>query len=247
MQRLVQKYDSRIQFISICDSRIKDAKLNISYITKEAYYRFFIPEYCKDDKCLYLDADIIVNGNITNLFSSEFQNEYVAACRDLFIEKSLYKYTLGMDKPNVYFNSGVLLMNVHQLKNDKITHLLLSNMARYKDIIEYLDQDILNITFEGRVKELDSVYNYATTNLVEEKNKKRIAKIIHYTGKDKPWNAYHECRLAYLWMYYFSLLDKKDFENKYSTMTIYLSRLKYMLYKLKSEFAFRLCERIFKL
>lgn len=105
----------------------------------------------------------------------------------------------------------------------------------------------MNITFKGCVKELDSVFNYTTTNLDQEKYKKRNAKIIHYTGKDKPWNAYHKCRLAYLWIYYLSLLDKDNFEIKYSKSILYLSKLKYILFKQKNKILFKLSERIFKL
>lgn len=178
-------------------------KLNISYISVETYFRYIIADLISDiDKCLYLDADLVVNGCLSELYDLEIENYYCAGARDIFIDKINYKEKIKFDKGDLYVNAGVLLFNLSKMRQDRVSLKLIENTRSFEKTIEYQDQDIINITFKGKIKEADSTYNFASANVVAEKNKRGDAIIIHYTGPKKPWH--HNCKnkMRYLYTYY---------------------------------------------
>ncbi|WP_330849102.1 glycosyltransferase, partial [Streptococcus suis] len=65
-----------------------------------------------------------------------------------------------MTDPTYYFNSGVLLMDLKKIREDKIESLLFECGHTIKDKIRLQDQDIINVALEGKIKSLDPIYNY---------------------------------------------------------------------------------------
>ena len=62
------------------------------------FFRYFIPQFVKEDKALYLDSDIIVRSNIDELFLEDITDYPLAAVADALVPST--------------FNSGVMLINV---------------------------------------------------------------------------------------------------------------------------------------
>ena len=63
--------------------KYKDAEFytlkNISYITRSAYSRFFIPEiFYNYNKVLYLDVDTLINDNLVELYQTDLENYLIA-------------------------------------------------------------------------------------------------------------------------------------------------------------------------
>ena len=121
--------NSSIQIISLKDEieHIKHRFQLRDYYSIETYYRFFIadmfPQY---DKVLYLDCDIVVLGDISNLYLTNISNFLLGAVQ----EQVMAHYKVFGDyveraldvKVKNYFNAGVLLMNTklfraYQIKN----------------------------------------------------------------------------------------------------------------------------------
>ena len=46
------------------------------------YFRYFIAEFVKEDRALYLDCDMVVNGDIDSLFKKDFEENYIIAVQD---------------------------------------------------------------------------------------------------------------------------------------------------------------------
>ena len=93
-----------------------------------------------------------------------------------------------------------------------MTQQLFDNTEKLSDIISFQDQDIINITFKGKIKEIDSIYNFTAENIKKEKGKCKQAVIVHYTGRRKPWNKGCRNQLAPLWHKYAKLKD--EIQNK---------------------------------
>ncbi len=47
-----------------------------------AYFRYFISEFVKEDRALYLDCDMVVHRNIDSLFQKDFEESYIIAVPD---------------------------------------------------------------------------------------------------------------------------------------------------------------------
>lgn len=195
-----------------------DIKL-LEHITPASFYRYMIPEI-PEDRILYLDSDIVVDGNIEEMYFSDFNGKYALAVEDMYISHTKHSYIEFPDlKP--YFNSGVLLINNTLWKIKKIKECLIQMTQEYPKVL-FGDQDILNFVLKDKWGILSNVYNYQTGVIhgfprLEENmsDKERIAKyqkqvntaehkIIHYTSRYKPW-LNHNC-ITFLkekyWFYY---------------------------------------------
>jgi len=219
-----------ISFLKPDASKFKDLKLNIGYISIEAYYRYSIAELLSnEDRALYLDADTIVNGSLSELYHTDLGNNYMAGVRDLCIEELGYKEKIDMSENDLYINSGVLLLNLKKMRADNLEQTLLNNTNNLKDIIEIQDQDVINITCKGKIKEIDSIYNFTHANVSKEKKKHDRAVIIHYTGKIKAWDKDSINKMKNIWWKYkkieLQLLGKDLNDFPYKTSDIFLFHL----------------------
>ena len=116
-----------INFVNISHAvdDIKHQLRNVYHFGLASYYRLFIeslfPEY---DKILYLDCDIIVLGDISELYFTDLEGNNIAGVLEYNILHSpvfsLYtKEAVGVDS-KYYINSGIMLMDLAKLREDKI-------------------------------------------------------------------------------------------------------------------------------
>ena len=86
----------------------------LPHINHMTFARYFIPDFVTEDKVLYLDSDLIVTDDLTDLFELDLGENYLAATR------SCFGAGLG-------FNAGVLLINNKQWKSESIRQQLRLN------------------------------------------------------------------------------------------------------------------------
>lgn len=167
----------------------------INYTT---FFRYLIPDLVTSDRSLYLDCDLLVTGDLSDLFHMDMEGKPVAAVASPYAWESS---TYG-------FNAGVLLIdNELWRKNSYISKLLQLTEEKQAEVA-MADQSILNIFFQHNWKEIDSTYNYlvgldynyraAELSRLETS----IPKITHFAGTHKPWHTYSSTRLRELWWTY---------------------------------------------
>ncbi len=204
IKHLVAKYHtSRVDFITPDITMFQDLKLNIPHISVETYFRYVIADMLPNiDKCLYLDADLVVNGKLRPFYDTELGDNYCAGVDDAFINDEKYKPKIGFAQTELYINAGVLLLNLGQMRRDNIAKKLFENTKKMANVIEYQDQDIINITLRGKIVPCDCIYNFAGRNVQSDRRNRRRACIIHYTGNKKPWHDDCENKLKRVWHKY---------------------------------------------
>lgn len=160
------------------------------YYTKATYYRFLIadmfPEY---DRGLYLDCDIIVNGDISLLYNCPLGERFAAVMREeVMTEYDVYgtyvETVLGIDRAE-YFNAGVLVLNLDLMRRVDIQARLMDIMKEYTFTVTQ-DEDYLNVLFHGNVLHLPQHWNKNSFPGCEDENDP--AKIVHYKINWKPWH-----------------------------------------------------------
>lgn len=198
-----------LSIVKIDKTTTQHLKSTIEYISNETYYRYLIADLLPEiDKILYFDADIIINGNIKQLWDTDVSNYLLAGVRDLFIHDINYSEQIGIKHDDLYINAGILLMNLKEFRKQKLSKKLISATEELSGKIAYNDQDVLNIVCHDKILEIDSIYNYTSRNVYDEPDKCTKAKIIHYTGSDKPWLVDSAHKLKYLWKKYYELAEK---------------------------------------
>lgn len=197
LEMLLDKYDSKLFPILIDDKIFDNAPKFWNTTSKETYFKLLIPEIIpKDvDKILYLDVDIIINGEIEGLYNTEFKEKLLAVREDYFVNRyeAIHKKELGLGEKNIYFNAGVMLFNLSKFRKVYDSQRIFKYIEENEKFIKYHDQDIFNGLFNSEIIIYGEEYNsfskykgigdYIKYHLHIRGNKK----VIHYAGL-KPWN-----------------------------------------------------------
>lgn len=159
-------------------------------ITKTSFYRLLICNLLPNniDRILYLDADIVINSCLKDIYNIEFEDKYLCVIPD----KQSYQFNnkkhrkrLNLNSNHKYFNTGVILFNIEYMREKiNINEYISFLNDKVNENLLFGDQDILNIFFQDRVKYLPEIYNYKPRLFKQLKLKK--PKIIHYYGNFKP-------------------------------------------------------------
>lgn len=198
----LQTKNVRINVINT-DNIYSNIKTTHQHVSKAAMLKFNLPNMFKDlDKILYIDGDVLVLGNLIDLYNTDINKKYAAVVVDMqamCCEKQHHK-KLGLKK---YFNSGMMLLNLKKMREDNITKKLLF-VKKHDKLQHFMDQDALNKCFNDNVVFVSMKYNCMLQNL--DYPVKQIAKfykitsdefnkikdhpvILHLTNKKKPWNS----------------------------------------------------------
>lgn len=183
------------------DNFLQNAPITKRY-PKTIYYRIFAAKLLPKniDKILYLDPDIIINGNLKKIYDIDLKDNYFAGTTNVkgFLRK-FNEIKNSAPKGAVYLNTGVLLMNLKLLR-EKDTYInILDYIEQKKNVLTLPDQDIISAFYGDKVITLDNkIYNLSDRtikihNFYNPNNKinydwvKENTIIIHYYGKNKPW------------------------------------------------------------
>ena len=197
LNKRLEKFDSAIINCRVTSEQISRYKTDISYTV---FLRYFVADFVKEDKALYLDCDLVVTKNIDDLFATDLQDYPLAAIRD-FGGRAYFGREI--------FNAGVLLINNALWKQEHITQKLIDLTNEWHDKVDQADQSILNMLFENRWLELDFDYNHIVIHkqftdyqLPEGQD---YPAIIHYLSHRKPWKDLAAQTYRDVWWYYHGL------------------------------------------
>ncbi len=176
------------------------------YYSRETYCRIFIPRFFPQyEKVLYLDCDIVVTGDISELYNTEIGDNLVAAApeevmADFDVYGTYVEKALGISRSK-YFSAGILLINAELYRKENIEGKFIELMNRFVFRVTQ-DEDYLNVLCKDRVKWLPLEWNksaYAVEGRAKFDSTK--LKIIHYKINWKPWHYDNVLYEEYFWMY----------------------------------------------
>ncbi len=214
----MQRGNIKINFVNVAD-KVSElcSRLHLrDYYTRATYYRFFIPElFPMYDKGVYLDCDIIISEDIAKMYNSPLTSNLVAAVTDEIITDievfaAYSEICLGIPR-HKYFNAGILVMNLSEMRRIHIEELFASLLSR-KTYRVAQDQDYLNVLCYGKVKYLGNTWNKTP---MPSSDPSCIPNIAHFKINFKPWRydgiVYGELfwRYAEKTPFYASLLESK--------------------------------------
>ena len=202
-----------IGFLDV-DAALGDIKLpHHGHFRPETYFRLLAPQLLPNvDKAIYLDSDLIVDADIAELYDYDVTGYKLGATRDADTIGQIDGYDvavgpylrdeLGMKDPHDYFQAGVLLMNLAELRRtvtpEEFLRISTERMWRW------LDQDVLNKVVNGEYVRIPMKWNYLMdwqhlrrTHIVsnapadvrrEYEEARADARIVHFAGPDnRPW------------------------------------------------------------
>jgi lipopolysaccharide biosynthesis glycosyltransferase len=185
--------DAAVRVAAVAAERLPDFTIN-PRISVATYARLLLSEFLPHDvrRAVYLDADVLVRGDLAYLFEVDLAGAPVGAVRDF------------LERPSRFFNAGVLAIDVERWRTDALGEKALERVAR--DGLD--DQSALNAVTPGWL-ELDYRWNVQHGNLFFEGmhglaerppvtdftdmlyrqrwDLYRNAAVLHFVGGVKPW------------------------------------------------------------
>lgn len=228
LKTLVEKYNQHILFNEVSLRLLSSfPKFRHGY---SSYLRIFAPILLNNvDKILYLDGDIIVENSIASLYHIDLSSYELAAVADLkqFFTPG-YVESIGFSYNRLYFNAGILLMNLNNMRAMHILEKTEKYLSKYKSSIYHEDQDILNCICPNVLflpPKYNSIIHLWNKNkaicqqiwsLSEIEEAKKNPVIIHYLGGLKPWKleVYHP--LKKIWYHYLKASPSKSFKASFT-------------------------------
>lgn len=186
---------------------------------RQIYYRLAAPLLLPRelDRILYLDVDVVVINSLRTFYEMDFESSYFVGCTHTreFLTK-LNQARLQSDKAVAYINTGVLLMNLNVLRQVIRLEEISAYVREHEKALILPDQDILTALYGDKIKLADSlrynlsdrVLNFYNGSHPKEKRDvnwvRRNTAIIHYCGRNKPWNEGYTGTLG---VFYRELMD----------------------------------------
>lgn len=172
--------EKEVEFININNTPeyIKETSPNYNTkYTKMSYVRCYFTKLIKSDRIIYVDVDTLVTDNIEDLWKLDLQDKLIAGVHE-FGEWDNHLGIQGVS--DTYINSGVLLMDLKEIRKQKLDDEMINLLNTNK--YWYPDQDVINTVFKDKIQLISNIYNSCeTTGIVDN------AKIIHYIRGNKGW------------------------------------------------------------
>lgn len=221
---LSKKYNQEVVYITINKDLFNNCPIRKGdHVSIAAYYRIIAPDIlpANIDKILYLDCDITINRNITDLYKTDIAKMAIGAVIDEEYFNSEKHTRLQIPNNKSYINSGVILFNLEYWRKNKIAERCLQYVAKNAERVILHDQDTLNAVLHDKIEYLPLTYNFQTGFLFtqytyEENVKKEIEgymynpAVIHFTGYSKPWHIHSQHPYRKRFLHYQAISLWKD-------------------------------------
>lgn len=199
VREFVKNRDAEIIVHEVGLSDLNIGKDRESYVG--TLLRLLLPELIDEDKVIYLDCDLVINMDLTELWNLNLNGKSIAGSVDEGISDTYspgkIKKIMGAETP--YLNAGVLVMDLSKIRKE---HKLFDESLDYLDAHTKAvmhDQDALNYLFINDKTVVDRKYNRLASSVSSEEG--FDDKIIHFTGK-KPWKVIRSDVYEQFWHYF---------------------------------------------
>ncbi|MBO9445971.1 DUF4422 domain-containing protein [Ruegeria sp. R14_0] len=212
LQDIADRYCANVSFIKVPVDDLRWLPMNRPHISLTTYYRLVMHKYLPDNvhRIIYLDADTLAIKPLEELWDVNLDGCIIAAAPDE--GGAAQNRRLKLSTKHKYFNAGVLVLNVEQLRVFDLKTQVLRAFEDRGEFITLQDQDLLNIIFENSAAPLDLKWN--VNNRIFVKNEldpaysddqaAAAAKqpgILHFTDSKKPWH--NTCYNPFYELYWF--------------------------------------------
>jgi lipopolysaccharide biosynthesis glycosyltransferase len=156
-----------------------------------AYCRILIPQLLDVPRVIYLDCDTLIFRDLYELFDSDLPpGRILAAVPDsetltLRDDSHTLADTMNLPDDGHYFNSGVMLLNLDELRKQNFTNQSFEFFENNRGQYRLHDQSAINFLLHGQIAELPEYWNRVYWRFDAQQNNE-LDCVLHYTGS-VPW------------------------------------------------------------
>ncbi len=208
LRRIGDQYGRKLEILELGDLKDRfDYTVDTGGYDISIMSRLFMGEMLPRDvdRALYLDCDTVIAQPLDRLWNTDLQGKLVGAVMEPTIYEAV-KESIGLGHGDPYYNSGVLLVDLKQWREEGVQQKLLDYWKEKGGKLFASDQDVINGALKDRIKPLPPKYNFFTNYryfsygdlirrcpsygaVTEEMfvTAKKHPAIIHYAGDERPW------------------------------------------------------------
>ncbi len=155
---------------------------------RATYGRFLAPGLVSpNDSLLYLDADIIVLGDLGQIFELDLGSYPVGGISN--IDETALARLLNQDVEGGYLDSGLLLFNVKKWQEENLTDKVIKKILESGHLWNTPDNHGLNVVLKGNFQHIPRKYTYPTHyyfTFPQTRKEGEAAVILGFAGPVKP-------------------------------------------------------------
>src|SRR3984893_6204244 len=198
LSQVLARIPFAFSFIDIRDEALGDLMVSVN-VTKMTYARLLMGDLLASeiDRIIYLDGDIVVRGDLSELWTMDLRGKTLGAVVDL--PHYPFNRLLGLPDEAPYFNAGVLLIDLRRWRDLKIGERALTFAREHQDRIHWWDQCALNFVLHNDWVALDRVWNFQSLDIGQfvnglmrfgaiDRRALAAARLVHFNGPSKPWH-----------------------------------------------------------
>lgn len=206
MLEMIDKLSENLKNINIFCRKVSSYNFRLlskirregSQLSIETYFRFLLPSMFPElERILYLDVDMLVVDDLSALWATPFDGNFIIASKDYPLVSDCHSYSyylLGECWGNNYINAGMLLFNLSMFREYQIFDKLLQFVYDTSHLYFLDDQDAYNLFFNRCIRFVGVENNFVLPTIKQLALKEDQLRIIHYCGYSapKPWtnNSY---------------------------------------------------------
>lgn len=244
IDKLKNIYNCSIQYCFFKDSDLAFCKdlHSPKYIDKVAASRLLLPSLFPDlNKIICIEADMFFRDDISKLYDVDIGDYYIGAVEDF--ARKIHAKELWDNEKDIYFNTGVMLVNMKKLREISYKHILECFAEKNKQKYKLKEQDLMNDAYKNHIFRLNIKWNFyhefysddiknkiyfEPVNQQEYNDAVKFPSVIHTPGEDKLWYPHFKHPYKNEWL---KLYKKSGFYSFRSSMKYNVNGTEYSYYR----------------
>lgn len=180
VKQLAEKYQQNFYVYFMDMKPFQTFHIKTRHFSRVTYLRSVMPKILQPltDKYLYMDADMLCVGDISEITSIDLEGYPFAAVSETE-EAVKYKTEFLHQKSGKHFNDGLMWVDIAEWEKEQITEKIFSYQGADPNMFSGQSQDIMNLVLDGDIKFIDRRYNGGSD---------KGTLIYHFSGRNKPWH-----------------------------------------------------------
>jgi lipopolysaccharide biosynthesis glycosyltransferase len=192
LSRLVQRLrkSAQLEFVPLDLSVFERATLGPgqSHMT---YCRILLPQLLDVPRLIYLDCDVLVFRDLSELFDLQLPpGKVLAAVHDsetlsIAEDSGVIARAMRLQAEAAYFNCGVMLMDLDELRQQRFVPRGIEFLNHWNGSYQFWDQSAINFLLHQQIAELPEYWNRASWRFDAQQDNE-LECVLHYTTC-APW------------------------------------------------------------
>jgi len=201
LDRFARRFGRALTIVRVTESMLPPS-FTTPYLPRATFFKLIIPEVIDCDRLLYLDADIIAQIDLDEVWRDYRDDMLIGGGADIAARD--WKRRLGSPEPDIYVNAGVLLIDGRRWRQEQALAHGEEWLRNNRKLAVLADQDLVNNAFAGGVYLLPGRWNVMRVNQPQEwrLDPDSFRGIFHFAGRVKPWMRWAEPVLQEFYLHY---------------------------------------------